>query len=242
MAMRARQVEAPEHTTPEAGTSVPAEPESEAVPLIYFGLPGPPEGYYDLWGGTDDKEIFDEALRRCGGLGAVHDHLAAIDVLDLLGSQATRRDAWVRSQDMKMIAQALELNSSADALVVLLAGAVLHAQVREIRTVEMWQEIGLRHTCERRGREIANRIPKRRMTPACRETVGHYLRLLKKHGERRGAQIKALRELVTLPSEQGKRYVRNYLASCDHHPEGVGDIEPVRHYVKSLVRTWRKRR
>jgi hypothetical protein len=89
--------------------------------------------------------------------------------------------------------------------------------------------------------DLRNSVPKRKMTPANHETLEQYRRLLKKHGKQRGAQMKALKELVTLPIEQGKKYVLNYRQSCLHDPKSIGDIEAVRQHVKRLRVTYRKR-
>jgi hypothetical protein len=88
---------------------------------------------------------------------------------------------------------------------------------------------------------LQDSVPKRDMTPANCETLELYHMLLKKHGTERGGQIRALRELVTLPSEQEKGYVRNYRESCGNGPNGVGDMEAVRQHVKRLLGTARKR-
>jgi hypothetical protein len=90
--------------------------------------------------------------------------------------------------------------------------------------------------------ELHNRVPKRKMTKANEETLDEHLQLLCKHGTQRGSKTKALQELVTLPGEQGKNYVKKYLESVRHDPDGVGDMESVRQHVKRLGFTNRKRR
>jgi len=89
--------------------------------------------------------------------------------------------------------------------------------------------------------QLLNSVPKRKMTPANQETLEHYLRLVRKHEGQRGAKTKALKELVTLPCEQRKRYVVKYKESCERHWAGVGDMEPVRQHLKRLWTTHRKR-
>jgi hypothetical protein len=88
---------------------------------------------------------------------------------------------------------------------------------------------------------LTDTVPKRKMMPANQETLRAFERLLKKHGQWRGAQMAAIRELVTLPSEQGKPYVLKYRESRDHDPKGIGDLEAVRQHIKRLRRTARKR-
>jgi hypothetical protein len=91
-------------------------------------------------------------------------------------------------------------------------------------------------------RQTVERLqPKRGMTRANQETLNHFQKLLEKHGRQRGGRTKALKELVTLPSEQGKKYVRDYQASRDNNPEAIGYMEPVRQHVNRLERTGRKR-
>jgi hypothetical protein len=90
--------------------------------------------------------------------------------------------------------------------------------------------------------EVADSIPKRKMTRRNKETLDHYYRLLQKHANERGGKMKALKELVTLPSEQCKGYVLTYKQSCRYDPDGIGEMEPVRQHVKRLRTTAKKRR
>lgn len=82
---------------------------------------------------------------------------------------------------------------------------------------------------------------KRSMTPASRETLDHFNKLLTKHGGQRGGQMRALEELVTLPSERNKDYVLAYQESRSNNPQGKGDMEAVRQYVKRIRTTHSKR-
>jgi hypothetical protein len=75
---------------------------------------------------------------------------------------------------------------------------------------------------------LKDSIPKRKMTPANRETLENYDRLLKEWKK----QIIALRKLVKLPAERNKNYARAY--------RRTDDIEAVRQHVKGLRRTARK--
>lgn len=90
--------------------------------------------------------------------------------------------------------------------------------------------------------ELKHTIPKRGMDPGNLETLEHYHSLLKTHGTARGKKTEALKELVTLASEQSKDYVLAYLASCANAPKWHRDLlEPVRNHVKRLESTYRKR-
>jgi hypothetical protein len=87
---------------------------------------------------------------------------------------------------------------------------------------------------------MAEMQDKRGMTPANRETLNHYHRLVEKHAGQRGGKTRALEELVTLPGEQRKGYVAKYKRSC-HDMSPRGDMESVRQHVKRLESTWLKR-
>jgi hypothetical protein len=74
--------------------------------------------------------------------------------------------------------------------------------------------------------------PTRGMTQENLETLSRFLALVNKHGSKRGSKMKALTELVDLPAEQNKEYVKHYRQSKD--------MEAVRHRIKGLENTFRK--
>jgi hypothetical protein len=89
--------------------------------------------------------------------------------------------------------------------------------------------------------KVAGLQPTRGLTPDSRETLKAYRALLKKHGNKRGAKAAAQRELVTLPSEQGKSYVNKYKEPIANDPLAIGDLESVRNYIKALEKRDQKR-
>ena len=76
--------------------------------------------------------------------------------------------------------------------------------------------------------------PKKGMTQPSLETLALYDELVRKRGEQRGGKARALEELVTLPSEQGKKYVLDYNESRSNDPRGKGDMEAVRQHIKGI--------
>ncbi len=92
-------------------------------------------------------------------------------------------------------------------------------------------------------RQRAERLQRKRgMTPANRETLEQYCRLVDKYGAKRGSKTRALEELVLLPTEQGKGYVIRYKETCRHRTDGKGDMEALRQHVKQLRARDRRRR
>lgn len=107
----------------------------------------------------------------------------------------------------------------------------------DARYVMLYEEnASLQEDLEYVVRQLRQRQPKRSMTTANRETVEQFKNLRPKHK----TQADALRELVTLPSEQHKKYVCDFQASFRYDPERLGYMEPVRNHVKRLLATDRK--
>jgi hypothetical protein len=135
MAKGAREEPAPEEVAQEF--EIAEEPDVEMV--IFFDRPGTTEPTYDAIVGPEEEKIITAALRRCGGVGAVLDHLAAIGVRDVLRLKPECYTIRIRDQDVGVIAEALKIKPSKKALpylrkalTYLVAGAIIHAlAVRE---------------------------------------------------------------------------------------------------------------
>ena len=85
------------------------------------------------------------------------------------------------------------------------------------------------------GRVLSCLQPTRQMDPDNQETFDLYLELIEKHGgQKRGAKTLAMRELLTLPSEQRKGYVKQFNKSVENDPRSKGDLESVRQHLKKL--------
>jgi hypothetical protein len=142
-------------------------------------IPGEPRGtILAVQPGRGDGATIAKAFENSLGVDAIVQRLVAIDVKQLLGSEAMPSEVVIRPPDARMIADALKHKYSPAVLTLILAEAIIHAMVEREGKHQKWE-----------SRERLSQATQK----ASRKATQKYHRCSEAKKEKSGALEKAIR-------------------------------------------------